>query len=150
MISAKSGIKHLHDRIEKIGSEFTKEKIDFDESNPAASLWSIGNVLVEFIARIREREMNELHDLEYQNYDDDGFASSRSYFDLVGNIEHVRPFNQRVLLPSAKEEIDDSDRNIPEIYNDLDEEELSRDRVKKASSQILRAATRTKTNKSKS
>ena len=126
----------------------TKENFEFDDSNPAASLWSIGNVLVELIARIREQEMNDLHDLKYQNDDNDGFVSS-SNIDLAENIQHVRPFNQRILLPSAKEDIYDDDRNSPEIYSDLDEEELSRDRVKKASNQILRAATRSKVTKSK-
>lgn len=144
LISAKSGIKHLHDKLEKIGSEYTTEEIEFDESNPAASLWSIGNVLVELVARTREREMNELHDLDFQN---DDYVDNESSLDIVESLQHVRPFNQRVLLPSAKEEIYDNDRNSPEIFNDLDEEELSRDKVKKASNQILRDATRSKVKK---
>ncbi len=142
LISAKSGIKHLHDKVEKIASELTTEKVQFDETNPAASLWSIGNVLVELIARIREHEMNELHDLDYEKLDGEGFNPPTN-FDVIENIQHVRPFNQRILLPSAKEDIYDDDRHSSEIYGDLDEEELSRDRVKKASTQILRAATRT-------
>lgn len=149
MISAKSGIKHLHDKIEKIGSELIADKIEFDDSNPAASLWSIGNVLVELIARLREHEMNELHDLDYPNHDYEGFGSPSRGFDLVDNIQNVRPFNQRILLPSAKDDIYENERNNSEIYGDLDEEELSRDKVKKASTQILRAANRTKATKSK-
>ena len=148
MISAKSGIKHLHDRLEKISCDLTTEQINFDDLNPASSLWSIGNVLVELIARTREQEMNELHDEDFDDYDDEMFASSD--MDLVENLNHVRPFNQRIMLPSAKDDIYDVDRDSPEVYNDLDEEELSRDKVKKASSQIFRAATRTKRNKTKS
>jgi hypothetical protein len=149
LISAKSGIEHLNDRLEKIGSELTTESIEFDELNPAASLWSIGNVLVELIARIREREMHELHDLDYDTHDYEQIGSP-SDIDIIETIQHVRPFNQRVLLPSAKEDIYDYDGNNSEIYGDHDEDELSRDKVKKASTQILRAATRTRTRTTKS
>ena len=141
-------VDNLHNKLEKIASELTTERVQFDESNPASSLWSVGNVLVELIARIREHEMNELHDLDYEKFDNEGFNSPTN-FDVVENIQHVRPFNQRILLPSAKEDLYDDDRNSSEMYGDLDEEELSRDRVKKASTQILRAATRTKITKSK-
>jgi hypothetical protein len=150
LINAKSGIKHLHDKLEKIGSELTTEDIEFDECNPAASLWSIGNVLMELVARIREQEMNRLHDFDDQDQYNYEHSSPADFdFDLVDNINHVRPFNQRVLLPSAKEDVYDVDRNNPDIYSELDEDELSRERVKKASSQILRAAARAQGSKTK-
>ncbi len=144
LISAKSGIKHIHDRVEKIASELIDEKIDFEESNPASSLWTIGNVLTELLARIREREMNALHDFgpptNNNNHEYEEKLSSEDF--IIENISHARPFNQRVLLPSAKDDIYEMDINKREVFGDLDEEELSRDIVKKASTQILRAANR--------
>ena len=106
--------------------------------------------------------MNDLHD----NNDCDevfGVSSSQiqmnaneydleekmSSLDFVQNISHARPFNQRISLPSAKDDIYE-DRNECEVFGDLDEEELSRDIVKKASTQILRAATRANSKVSKS
>jgi len=147
LINAKSGIKHIHDRLEKISTEFTTERIEFDEKNPTASLWSIGNVLVELIARTREHEMNELHNLEFDENDD--IMLRTSSLDFTRSMQQIKPFNQRVLLPSAKDDVYAHDPSSPEVYNDLDEEELSRDKVKKASNQILRAATRTKSSKTK-
>ena len=97
---------------------------------------------------------NELFDvspsqMQMNSYEND-FEEKMSSLDFVQNISHARPFNQRVSLPSAKDDIYDMDRNDCEGYGDLDEEELSRDIVKKASTQILRAATRGNSKVSKS
>lgn len=91
--------------------------------------------------------MNELHNLEFDENDD--IMLRTSSLDFTRSMQQIKPFNQRVLLPSAKDDVYTHDPNSPEVYNDLDEEELSRDKVKKASNQILRAATRTKSSKTK-
>ena len=48
--------------------------------------------------------MHELHDLDYDNHDYEQIGSP-SGIDIIETIQHVRPFNQRVLLPSVKEDI---------------------------------------------
>ncbi len=118
------------------------DKIEFDDSNPASSLWTIGNVLIELMARIREREMNDLHDFESDRNHNNNYEDKLYSIDYTEDLSHARPFNQRVLLPSAKDDIYEIDINSCEVYADLDDEEVSRDLVKKASSQILRAANR--------
>lgn len=139
LISAKSGIKHILSKLEKVASQLIDNKIDFDESNPASSLWTIGNVLVELVARIREREMNNLHDFDSEKINEDGYQERLSNEDFVDNLFHARPFNQRIPLPSAKDDIFEID---DEVYGDLDEEELSRDIAKKASIQVFKTANR--------
>jgi hypothetical protein len=140
VITAKSGVKNLQEKLENIGKELNVEKIVFDESDPVSSVWSAGTILVELVARTRERDMSEL--LEEKNSENDEIRS----LEENNNSETIcRPFNQRVSLPSAKDgtlfdEFDDDDDN----FGDIDDEELSRDRVKKASSQIIRAQKRKK------
>jgi hypothetical protein len=55
-------------------------------------------------------------------------------------LRENRPFNQRINLPNAGEDL--FEHELEENLADLDEEELTRDRVKKASSQILVAQDR--------
>ena len=55
-------------------------------------------------------------------------------------LNENRPFNQRINLPNAGEDL--FEHELEENLGDVDEEELTRDRVKKASSQILVAQDR--------
>ena len=58
-ISAKAGVKHLQNKIEAIGKELNVEQVPFKESNLGGALWSSGNILVEVVARVRERKMHD-------------------------------------------------------------------------------------------
>ena len=60
----------------------------------------------------------------------------------LGTVNENRPFNQRINLPTTGEDIFDKFGGEEDHMGDLDEEELTRDKVKKASSQILVAQDR--------
>jgi len=50
----------------------------------------------------------------------------------------TRPFNQRIDLPSISDQMD-ADGSYEDGLHDVDEEELTRDKVKKVSTQIVLA-----------
>ena len=139
IITVKSGIKNLQDRLESIGQELDLENITFDESDPLSSLWSVGTILVELMARIRERDMGEL-------IEDTSGGDEIDYLKGEENPKKdQRLFNQRVSLPSARDgNLFDQFNEDDVSFGDIEDEELSRDRVKKASSQIIKAQKRKK------
>ena len=140
VITAKSGVKHLQEKLEHIGKDLNLEKILFDEADPVTSLWSAGTILVELVARERERDMGELIEGEKSEMDVIDSSEENDYSEIIS-----RPFNQRVTLPSATDiALFDSFNEDDDNFGDIDDEELSRDRVKKASSQIIRAQKRKK------
>ena len=144
LISVKSGVRHLQNKVEVVSKELGIETAEYEESNPSASLWATGNVLIEVMARVREREMDELHHNFKSDDGSDHESTSKNLASTFGE-QSTRPFNQRVELPSAKDHdyydhSSDDDHGI----GDVDEEDLSRDRVKRASSQIMKAQERKK------
>lgn len=124
---SKSGVKHLQNRVERIADLHSIELEDFDETDPGTNLWSTGNILLELRARIKEEEMNRLHDLD--SVDVDGRSDD--------SIRMTIPFNQRISLPSARNPYSD-DENSLENKMDAEDEEWNREKVKKSSSYILR------------
>ena len=137
LMSAKSGVKHLQQKIIAIGQDLDAPHGDPLDSNLSSILWSAGNIMVEIMARIRDDAMAALHDIDSSNHailDDSVVDTSIEY---ENKLQGLRPFNQRVLLPSARDNLFDD--SASEAFNEVDEEELSRDRVKKASTQIIRA-----------
>ena len=136
LASAKSGVKHLQNKIEAIGKELHVEQVPFKESNLGGALWSSGNILVEVVARVREHNMN---DIELTVEEDKENRSTATPLDFnEKDVQDMRRFNQRIVLPSAKDDFYTTRSSGDSDFGDGDEEEISRDRVKKASSQILR------------
>jgi hypothetical protein len=138
LMSAKSGVKHLQQKIIAIGQDTDVQKGEFLDSNLASILWSTGNVMVEIMARIRDDEMVALHDIDGSNLPLLGTNEMNTSLEYETKLQGLRPFNQRISLPSARDNLFENDSSS-EVFNDVDEEELSRDRVKKASTQLIRA-----------
>jgi hypothetical protein len=121
-------VKHLQERVEKSTKHLS---IDLDASEGTdlgTILWSTGNVLVELNARIREEEMNRLHDMDIEEVEMNSFEDAISF---------PIPFNQRILLPSARGGNSDDENSI-ETFIDAEDDEWNREKVKKSSSYILR------------
>jgi hypothetical protein len=127
-MNAKSGVKHLQERIEKLTMSLSIEMDTFEEGDLGTAIWSTGNVLVELTARIREAEMNRLHDIDIEEVD---------IHMNEGEISSPMPFNQRIVLPSARGGYSD-DENSLDTFADAEDDEWSREKVKKSSSYILR------------
>uniref|UniRef100_A0A7S4K5X8 ODAD1 central coiled coil region domain-containing protein n=1 Tax=Odontella aurita TaxID=265563 RepID=A0A7S4K5X8_9STRA len=140
LINLKAGVKHLQDKVDNVSAELrTDTKVYLTDKTLADILWSAGDILVELVARIREQEITEGVDLSSKllaNDDVDGIYEE--------NMQEQRPYNQRVILPSMDDDAFDNDSNYDDGYGDVDEEEISRDKVKKASSQIIQAQERKK------
>lgn len=138
LMSAKSGIKHLQEKVNSVGID-AGNKEDTQKENESTILWSIGNSLVEIAARIQEDEMNHLHDIDGEDVADDGDDLETS-MEFEAKLNIARPFNQRIKLPSAKDNLFENDSNS-EVY-EIEDDELSRDRLKKNSNQLIRAELR--------
>lgn len=123
----------MQNKIEAIGKELYVEQVPFKESNLGGALWSSGNILVEVVARIRERNM---HDLQLNAEETEDIKLNLDFNE--GEVQDTRPFNQRIVLPSAEDDFYATESCGDGDFGDGDDEELSRDRVKKASSQIIR------------
>ena len=137
LMGAKSGVKHLQQSLSSIGQDIDIEKENFDDTDPSTILWSSGNILVEVMAKIRECEMDDLYDINTSGAiaQNESMNSSSEY---EVELQESRPFNQRIQLPSAKENLVDNESSS-EVFNDVNEDELCRERVKKASSSLIRA-----------
>lgn len=199
LFSVKAGIKHLQDKLEParrelnagsrlalpdvMSSSITTSSSTSSSSSPNSALpdviWSIGDILVEIMARIREREITDGLDIGSRSttigsnhprsslgssgggvecgegkgghqstasFASIGSARSSADEDETGAPEDDRPYNQRIILPSAKDDLYETTNTtgLDDGYGDLEEEELSRERVKKASTSIVLAVERQK------
>lgn len=164
----KAGVKHLQDKLEPVRRDLNADKVALSDSSLPDVLWGVGDILVEILARIREREITgEIHGNavfnSVRNYrsssdegdkddtevdeEDKGGGEDEEEANDEGSQEdqslHVdRPYNQRIVLPSAKDDLYGTSDSFDDGYGDLDEEELSRERVKKASTSIVLAQQR--------
>lgn len=206
LFSVKAGIKHLQDKLEPARRELnagsrlalpdvmSSSTTTSSSSTPSSSspnsalpdvIWSIGDVLVEIMARIREREITGGLDMGSRSTtigshhprsslgssgggdecgDGEGGHQSTTSFASIGSARSAcrstadedetgtpedddgRPYNQRIVLPSAKDDLYETNNTtgLDDGYGDLEEEELSRERVKKASTSIVLAVERQK------
>ena len=183
LFGVKAGIKHLQDKLEPARRELNAgsrpalpdaiSSSYYSSSSSSSSnsalpdvIWSIGDILVEIMARIREREITGGIDtcssaigsgsrpgLVGGGDEDGGHHQSTTSFASIGTTsagaeeetrEEDRPFNQRIVLPSAKDDLYETNTSLDDGYGDLEEEELSRERVKKASTSIVLAVERQK------
>ena len=109
LMSAKSGVKHLQQKIIAIGQDTDVQKGEFLDSNLASILWSTGNVMVEIMARIRDDEMVALHDIDGSNLPLLGTNEMNTSLEYETKLQGLRPFNQRISLPSARDNLFEND-----------------------------------------
>lgn len=162
LFNMKAGVKHLQDKLEPVRRDLNAGKVGLSDSSLPDALWGVGDILVEILARIREREITgevdgTLHvaaataggandadvlSTDYINGNDERDEAED------GNKEETllhenRPYNQRIVLPSAKDDLYETSESFDDGYGDLDEEP-SRERVKKTSMSIVLAQQRKK------
>jgi len=137
LMSAKSGIRYLQQQIGQESKDYTENNV-INESDLASILWSTGDTVVELMARIQEAEMNNLHDIDVDNVTTESSLLETS-LEYEVKLQGSRPFNQRIKLPSARDPLFENDHTAEVGYNDIDDDEISRDRVKKKAIQVIRA-----------
>lgn len=150
-MAAKSGIKNLCQilLINNIdchpASNLNAEE---DCQHYSSLLWAIGDDLVKMMAKIREKELNYLHDnmtLEENSDHADNLSSSNiNSFSQQETVEelHNRPYNQRIKLPSWNASQTDDDSQSENSVNNIEDMDLSRFKLKNISTRMARTQKR--------
>jgi len=135
LISVKAGIDHLADKLDQVRED--SRQITMTDDTIVDVMYQCEQTLVNLLQSVKaheekrhvEAELAEGMDGAIVEQEESTFKVSES--DLV----QTRPFNQRIHLPNGENAEDDEDGE--EGAEVGDEEELTRDKVKKASCQIL-------------
>jgi hypothetical protein len=148
-MSIKAGMEHIR---EKIPDEFEKDHTILTEQLLPHVIRSTGNLLVDIHTKARENELNM--DLDIQDSRETELNKSVS---RIGTLHVRRPvtagvteqrssFNQRRILPSPKDiSVYDQESDDETRFGEIDaEEEISREGVKRASSNIIAVEERRK------
>jgi len=147
----KAGIGHMQEKLEAVREEVGGKRHDVGDDTVAEILRESELCLNNIIRRIRagddDRKRLEMTgvgrgDAKGSSGQDDKSNNTAAALD-DSNIATTRPYNQRINLSLDDDEEDGffaDDSGMP----DMDDEELTRDRVKRASSLILQAADRRK------
>ncbi|KAL7547181.1 hypothetical protein ACHAWF_010501 [Thalassiosira exigua] len=148
VVSIKAGVEHLRDKFTGLVDDFEVDGGGLTEETLPEAIRSSGDILVDVHTKTRDDEL-QMH-LMYQDSKLSGLERSASRLQSRRPMSHGapegRPFNQRISLPSAKEiSAFDHDSDVDTGFGDIDaEEEISRDGVKKASSNIIATEERRK------
>ncbi|KAL3805159.1 hypothetical protein HJC23_003387 [Cyclotella cryptica] len=148
LMSIKAGMEHIH---EKIPDEFERNHTISTEELLPDVIRSTGDVLVDIHQKAKENEL----DLDLDMQDSRETELNKSAL-RVGSLHVRRPvtagmteersFNQRIVLPSPKElSVFDYESDDETRFGELDaEEEISREGVKRASSNVIAVEERRK------
>lgn len=141
IVSIKAGVEHLRDKFTSLhGGEFDVRHEALTEDQLPDVIRSSGDLLVDVLTKTEDSELQNIEDSASTE-----LARSASRKNLINRrpmsqgATGVRPFNQRISLPSAKEiTAFDHDSDTEVGVGEIDaEESISRDGVKKTSSNII-------------
>mmetsp|Transcript_9732 Transcript_9732/g.17669 ORF Transcript_9732/g.17669 Transcript_9732/m.17669 type:complete len:567 (+) Transcript_9732:62-1762(+) len=147
LISVKAGIKHLQDKIENAREDVGGMKSELQDDTIVHVLRESEDTLLTLFNRVKANQAEE-HAITGGTGKGPGALHKQSSIHGISAIDGLdeeelrenRPFNQRINLPNPND--DGNEHEHEDNLGDLDEEELTRDKVKKASSQILVAQDR--------
>jgi len=137
-MAAKSGIKNLCQNLKIHNIDcypVTNEDSEEDSEHYSSLLWVIGDILVKMTTKIREAELDNLHDITLENNSDHGTEQDKEEL-------HNRPDNQRIILPSWNNFRADDDSQSEGSVNNEDDTNLSRYKLKNISTRIARTQKR--------
>jgi len=151
LISLKAGVKHLLDTVNLVVVEMEQDSLFLTDDNFQDILLQAGEVLESIMTKTETDDISNADDISFlSNLRGSGFS-----FDVNTDNLHAeellasRPYNQRVHLPSTKREEFQQVQAYDEGLGPMDEEEFSRDRIKKNSSQLIWAMERRKAKEKK-
>lgn len=145
LITAKAGVKHLQDKLTPVGDELGMQLIEMTDETVVSVLIEAERSLASMVSRIRATA----EEMAIMGGGGDDGAPAALDLALAGGaggplsqvseaeVMQSRPYNQRIELPSADDEWDGDGMKADDGVPDVDEDELTRDKVKKAASQIL-------------
>jgi len=129
LISVKAGIEHLQDKLETIREEVDGQQIQMTDETVIDVLVECEKMVVTVLQRAKAMEYEQK--LMFKDQAIDIRPES------VGISNEKRVFNQRIELPSSDDWDGDATFNNDEGIADVDEEELTREKVKRTSNQIM-------------
>ena len=147
-MAAKSGIKNLCQNLKIHNIDccpVSKEDSEEDSEHYSSLLWVIGDILVKMTTKIREKELDYLHDTTLEENSDHVAEQSSSFkaFTQQDKEElHNRPYNQRITLPSWNDSRADDDSQSESSANNADDTNLSRFKMKNISTRMARTQKR--------
>ena len=134
LINVKAGIEHLSEKLDNVKDD--GKQIVLTDDTIADVLYQCESTLTSLLQKLRS-----------QDADADGRADqdATSVFAIGisdAEVMQSRPFNQRVILPAVSEldgaaEEFEGDVGMEDVVDGDDEEELTRERIKKASQSLL-------------
>lgn len=154
LIAMKAGIGHLQEKLESVREELQAKKLDLNDETVVEVLRESEFCITNMLRRIRASEDTKKRDRMTSGT----FQSSSAAEDWNNNSEYMedsvlstRPYNQRIDL-SLLDEDEDGYFSFEEEAGgmggmgggDMDDDELTREKVKRASTQILQAVDRKK------
>jgi len=143
LISVKAGIKHLQDKIENAREDVGGLRTELKDETVVSVLKESEDTLLTLFNKVKANQAEE--GAIFGQPEQTGNTRLRRTESIHGmeaidrldeqELRENRPYNQRIDLPMPGE--GEYEHEHEENLGDLDEEELTRDKVKKASSQIL-------------
>lgn len=157
LIAMKAGVGHLQEKVESIREEVGGRKIDLSDESVAEVLRECEMCLVQVMKRYKaaldeQRRMRMFSEGTTGSMDTTTHVEPAEESEL--DLNASRPFNQRIELSLLDEDGDGGSMSYTEdnslLLQDQDDGELTRDKVKRASHQILLAVDRKKRKPKKS
>lgn len=151
LIAMKAGVGHLQEKVESVREEVGGRKIDLADESVAEVLRECEMCLVQVMKRYKaaldeQRRMRMFAEGSSSNMDSTGQVEPADESEL--DLNASRPFNQRIELSLLDEDGEGGSTGYAEdssmLLQDQDDGELTRDKVKRASHQILLAVDRKK------
>lgn len=142
LISVKAGIDHLADKLDQVRED--SRQITMTDDTIVDVMYQCEQTLVNLLQSVKEHQEKKHIESELAEGMDGGdadpleaSAAEEGFKVSEQDLVQTRPFNQRIHLPSGNDdELDDDDADGADETGGADEE-LTREKVKKASTQIL-------------
>lgn len=156
-LNVKTGVKHLQDKLDFVRQDFGANTTQVSDTTIVQVLGLLEKILQGMLSKIKDS--NDISYLMNTGHDENKFDHHNICFDPIDSlheddIQENRPYNRRVTIPTFGE--DDDIKAFDPLNDDgmnfeIDDDEcdLSRDRIKRFSSQILMSETKKSKNKSK-
>ncbi len=145
LISIKAGIKHLQDKLDPVREEIEGRKLELTDETVVTVLVETEKQILRLMSRMKAQHAEEMAmsaGLDMTQEAKDSMLINLSKSAILEEVDDAmlmsRPNNQRVELPNMEDEWEaDGPIKSDDVMPDVDEEELTRDKVKKASNQLM-------------
>lgn len=154
LIAMKAGVGHLQEKVESVREEVGGRKVDLADETVAEVLRECEVCLVQVMKR-HKAALDEQRRMRMFSEGVDSSAEVNPAEESEVDLNASRPFNQRIELSLLEDENEGGSSTYGEenslmLMQDMDDDELTRDKVKRASHQILLAVDRKKRKPKKS